>query len=110
MKTNSPFASGGRFEENEATLRMIIRLNVHVLGITFGILIGLGIFTATNILVLKGGPNVGAHLQLMGQFFYGYKVTFLGSLLGLVYGFITGYVAGYVIAVVYNWVDYLRSR
>lgn len=89
---------------------MVIRLNIQVLGITFGLLCGFGLFAATNILLLKGGPNVGAHLQLLSQFFYGFKVSFVGSLIGAFYGFIVGYVTGAMIAVVYNWVDYVRSR
>jgi hypothetical protein len=81
-----------------------------VLGITLGILCGFGLFLATMILVIKGGPDPGAHLKLLAQFFYGYKITIGGSLLGGVYGFIVGYVAGGIIAVIYNWVDYLRAR
>lgn len=110
MKTNPPFPAGARADESDASLRTIIKLNVQVLGITFGILGGLGLFLATNILVIKGGPDVGAHLQLLRQFYYGYTVTYFGSLIGAVYGFLTGYVAGAVIAAVYNWVDYMRSR
>lgn len=109
MKTNSPISTESRPAENEAALRTIIRLNIQVLGITLGLLCAFGIFAATNILLLKGGPNVGAHLQLLGQFFYGFKVTFLGSLVGAVYGFILGYIVGAVIAIVYNWVDSIRS-
>ena len=110
MKTNPPFSPGTQFEENEATLRSIIKLNVQVLGFTFGILFGLGLFVATLVLVIKGGAGVGAHLGLLRQFFYGYTVTYIGSLIGLVYGFIVGYVTGAIIAAVYNWVDYMRSR
>ena len=110
MKTTPSIPTGGRTEEHAAVMRTIIRLNIQVLGITFGLLCGFGLFVATNILLLKGGPNVGAHLGLLGQFFYGYSVSFIGSLIGAVYGFFVGYVAGAVIAVVYNWVDYLRSR
>lgn len=75
-----------------------------------GILCALGIFVATDILVFKGGPNVGAHLRLLGEYFYGYKVTFLGSIIGSLYGFLVGYAAGALIAVIYNSVAYLRSR
>ncbi|MFN2507473.1 MAG: hypothetical protein ABR589_01730 [Chthoniobacterales bacterium] len=79
-----------------------------VLGITLGVLCGLGIFVATIFLVLKGGPNVGSHLQLLNQFFPGYSVTAIGSLVGFGYGFAVGYVSGWVIATVYNWVVLLR--
>ena len=94
--------------DEEALVREVIRLSRNVLGLTLGILFAIAMFVATNVLVLKGGPNVGAHLQLLNQFFPGYAVTFAGSFLGLVYGFLVGYVSGWVIATVYNWVVLLR--
>ena len=72
---------------------------------------------ATNVLVLKGGwinPRgeyvIGPHLQLLGQFYYGYRVSFLGSFIGLAYGFATGFVGGVVIAWIYNRVSMLTRR
>lgn len=96
--------------EEEALLREIIRLSRNVLGLTLGILSAAGIFCATNILVLKGGRDVGAHLQLLSQYFPGYRVTFGGSFLSAAYAFVVGYVCGWVIAAVYNWVVLLRYR
>jgi len=94
--------------EEEELLKEVIRLSRNVLGLTLGILFAVGIFLATNILVLKGGPAVGSHLQLLNQFFPGYRVTFGGSFLGAAYGFAVGYVSGWIIAAVYNWVVLLR--
>ena len=94
--------------EEDALLREVIRLSRNVLGLTLGILFAAGLFLATNILVLKGGPNVGAHLQLLNQYFPGYRVTFGGSILGAMYSFVVGYVNGWIIAAVYNWVVFLR--
>ncbi len=99
-----------RSSVEEALVREIIRLSRNVLGLTLGFLCAAGIFLATNILVLKGGPDVGAHLRLLNQFFPGYSVTFLGSFLGLIYGFAVGYISGWVIATVYNRVVLLRHR
>ena len=65
----------------------LLRLNAALHGVVTGLLLGLGIFVATNWLVLKGGPVVGPHLALLGQFFIGYRVTLLGSLIGFAYGF-----------------------
>ena len=99
------------FEEDEELLkRAVLKLNGKILGLVIGILAGLIIFIATNWLVIKGGPDVGQHLNLLGQFFIGYSVSFVGSLIGLVYGFITGYLSGLVIGWVYNWVIALKSR
>ena len=85
--------------EDEKTLEKVIltrllRLNATVQGFVTGIVAGLGIFIATNWLVLKGGDVVGPHLSLLGQFFIGYEVTFVGSLIGFVYGFAAGFVVG----------------
>lgn len=90
--------------------RMFININAQVLGLTLGILCALGLFVATNILVFKGGSNVGAHLGLLCQFFYGYSVTHLGSFIGAAWAMLTGYLAGWIIGIIYNWVAYLRNR
>lgn len=65
-------------------------------------LLGGGLFLATNILVLKGGPNVGQHLGLLSQYFPGYSVSFVGSLIGFIYAFVGGYIIGRAIGYVYN--------
>src|SRR3972149_6381904 len=87
----------------EVVLTRLLRLNAVVHGVVAGIVVGLGVFIATNWLVLKGGRVVGPHLSLLGQFFIGYRVTFVGSLIGFVYGFIGGFAIGYFIAALYNW-------
>lgn len=83
--------------------RAVARLNARAWGIAFGLLLGGGLFVATNVLVLKGGAVVGPHLALLGNYFPGYRVTFLGSLVGFVYGFVLGYAVGRVIGAIYNW-------
>lgn len=89
--------------ENEAALEStILRLNGRAWGIAFGLLLGLGIFIATNLLVLKGGPRVGQHLSLLRVFLPGYKVSFLGSLIGFIYAFVFGYALGRLVGTVYN--------
>jgi len=65
------------------------------------------LFLATLVLVLKGGVVVGPKLQLLEQYFPGYSVTMLGSLLGLVYGFLTGFAGGWGFAFVRNIVLFL---
>ncbi len=91
-------------------LTRLLRLNATVQGFVTGIVAGLGIFIATNWLVLKGGDVVGPHLSLLGQFFIGYEVTFVGSLIGFVYGFAAGFVVGYGVARMYNYIADLRER
>jgi hypothetical protein len=92
----------------QVVLTRLLRLNATVQGVVTGIIVGLGIFVATNWLVLKGGDVVGPHLSLLSQFFIGYRVTFAGSLIGFAYGFVGGFVVGYVVASIYNWVVDLK--
>jgi hypothetical protein len=94
----------------EVVMTRLMRLNATVNGIVFGVVFGLIIFIATIWLVIKGGLVVGPNLSLLGQFFIGYDVSFIGSLVGFVYGFITGFIAGYFFAVVYNFVVDRRSK
>jgi hypothetical protein len=91
-------------------LTRLLRLNARLQGLVTGILAGLGVFIATNWLVLKGGDVVGPHLRLLGQFFIGYEVTFGGSLIGFVYGFVAGFLIGYGVARIYNWLINLREK
>ena len=72
------------------------------LGIVIGSMAALGVFIATNWLILKGGELVGPHLVLLDQFFIGYRVTFWGSLVGAAYAFVYGFLGGYCVARMYN--------
>jgi hypothetical protein len=80
----------------------VILLNGKLLGIVLGFLSGAGLFLATNFLLLKGGPHVGAHLGLLSNFFPGYRVTFFGSIVGFCYMFVVGLIIGTVLGAVYN--------
>jgi len=83
-------------------LTKLVRLNGIVSGLVTGIIAGVGLFVITIWLVIKGGETVGPHLALLGQFLYGYSVTFVGSLIGLVYGLAIGFFVGYAVALLYN--------
>ena len=101
--------------EDEKTLEKVVltrllRLNAIMQGVVTGIVAGLGIFIATNWLVLKGGDVVGPHLGLLGHFFIGYNVSFVGSLIGFVYAFVTGFLIGYFTARIYNGIVDVRER
>jgi hypothetical protein len=87
---------------NKQLQHALLRLNARAWGVAFGLVLGLGLFVATNVLVLRGGEVVGPHLSLLGVFLPGYRVTFLGSLLGFVYLFVIGYGLGRLIGEVYN--------
>jgi len=91
-------------DEIDETLKdALLRMNARAWGIGMGILLGTGLFLATNILVIRGGPNMGQHLGLLAIYLPGYSVSFLGSLIGFVYAFVGGYGLGRLIGTVYNY-------
>lgn len=89
-------------ETEESLNAAILRLNGRAWGIAAGLLFGGGLFLATNLLVLKGGQQVGRHLSLLAVFFPGYSVTFVGSIVGFIYAFVLGYAIGRLVGGVYN--------
>ena len=102
-------------EEQEILRKSLVRFNSKLLALVLGITFGLVVFVATNWLVIKGGHVnadgeyvVGPNLQLLSQFFIGYRVSFLGSLLGFLYGFGLGTIVGSAIGWIYNRLVDLR--
>ena len=87
----------------------VLWLNAKILGLSLGLLCGLVIFIATNWLVIKGGKVVGPHLQLLSQYFIGYRVSFFGSLIGFAYGFAVGTFSGSLIGWIYNRITTFRN-
>lgn len=96
--------------EEQIIKKAVVRLNSHILGFVLGVVSALVIIVATNWLVFKGGEVVGPHLALLSQFFIGYSVTFVGSLIGAAYGFVIGYLSGLLIGWIYNAVVFLKTR
>ena len=80
----------------------LVRLNARAWGIALGLCFGLGLFAATNILLLRGGEDMGSHLGLLSQYFPGYDVHFVGSLIGFGYAFVLGFVIGWGVCKAYN--------
>ena len=90
--------------------RTLARINGRAWGVAMGLMLGLGLFAATIILVIKGGPVVGPHLGLLGIFLPGYSVTWHGALIGFVYAFFFGYALGRLIGVIYNATSRPRTQ
>ncbi len=85
-----------------AVRHKIARIQTGVMAFVMAVICGLSIFIATAWLLIKGGSNVGQHLQLLGQYFPGYKVTWIGSFVGMFYGAIVGGVVCWLIGFIYN--------
>ena len=89
---------------DELLVQTIAKLDNLALGMSVGTIFGLGMFFATNFLILKGGEQIGFNLGRLSQFFFGYTVTFAGSFIGLIYGFAAGFIIGWLIAFIRNLV------
>lgn len=94
---------------------ILAQVDPRALGIACGVVLGFWLWLATILLVIRGGENAGQNLALLSQYFIGYRVTPIGSLLAFFYGGITGFLAGYFSACMRNfamraYLVYLRRR
>ncbi len=87
---------------DELIVQALAKLDTTAMGIAVGTLFGMIIFIATIILVIKGGEHIGPNLGLLSQYFIGYEVTPIGSLIGLGYGLVSGFILGWLIAFLRN--------
>lgn len=88
--------------ERQLIRASVARLRAGILALVFAMMTGTGLFVATAWLLIKGGPNVGATLGLLGNYLPGYAVTWPGAMVGLLYGAAIGGVAGWSLARIYN--------
>ena len=103
--------------DEEKLLEAVVVLNAKMLGLILGISFGLVIFIVTIWLVIKG-PQLSPsgqyvlvpHLQLLSQFFIGYSVSYIGSIIGFVYSFAVGTISGALIGWIYNRIVILRQK
>jgi hypothetical protein len=89
-------------EEQRALKEAVEVSNEKAWAIGLGLTLAVGLFVATNVLILKGGNNVGSHLQLLRVYFPGYSVTFPGSVIGFIYSFVLGYLSGRTVIALYH--------
>lgn len=78
-------------------------LDKRALGTAIGVAAAVCIFAATTIYILRA-PDPGFDLQLLGQYFYGYTVTWPGAAIGAAWGFMVGFVGGWFTAFIRNLV------
>ena len=68
------------------------------LGISLGVVMGLGMFLVTAALLLQGGEPLGPNLSLLGAYFLGFEVSWRGALLGTLEAMIGGFFLGALMA------------
>jgi hypothetical protein len=85
-----------------ALQKAFARLDKLALAVAVGGVSSCYILLATLWLLLKGGERVGPRLELLGQYFIGFTVSFQGAAVGALYGFFWGFVLGWLIAYLRN--------
>jgi protoporphyrinogen oxidase len=80
------------------------------LGVAVALPAAMGLFATTAILLLKGGPGVGAHLALLSNYIIGFRVSWAGAFVGMVEVGMLGFGYGWVIAKLTNAVVGLQKR
>ncbi len=79
-----------------------MKLNAVSMGVALGLVLGVGSFLMTLMILSQGG---GAHLHLLRRVCPGFSVGLGGAFVGLVYWFVYGFVVGALLALVYNRVS-----
>ncbi len=87
----------------EAIRRGFERVSARGWGVALGVLSAVGLFLATVVLVIKGGPDAGAHLGLLSNFFPGFDISWSGAGIGALYAALVGYGAGWLTGASYNF-------
>lgn len=80
------------------------RYDAVALGAALGTVAGLGLFLATAMLLMSGEAAARPMLSLLGNYFFGYTVSWSGAALGLVEAGFGGFVFGFVLARLLNFV------
>jgi hypothetical protein len=110
---------GGKLPQPESNndpsllLRAFAPLHRAAMGVAWGVVAGGLLGVATLVLVLRGKDMLS--FGLLGQFFWGFSVSWSGVFIGLVWGCAVGFVLGYGFALVRNavvwlWLTVIRSR
>ena len=96
--------------DKEEISRAVARIRTGALACVSAMIGGVGLFLITAWLLIKGGPHVGQHLQLLSNYFIGYSVTWWGSVVGLFYGAVVGGIIGWSVSTIYNTVAGVRQK
>jgi hypothetical protein len=106
-------SEAGRPPRDAAFEPLFPRAHKRALGVAVGLTVGLAVFAVTALHValhIEGLP-----IALLGQYFYGYEVTWRGACVGLFWGLATGFIAGWLLGFVHNftvgmWLLVVRAR
>ncbi len=105
VPTRVTVSVGEAIEETEDIVieSAFAKIDPLALGVAVGVVSGLGIFMASAILLLRGGPALGPTLSLLGNYLFGFEVTWGGAVIGLLEGGLLGFAVGALAAGLRNW-------
>jgi len=94
--------------------RAFAPLDKRAFGVALGVALGL-VMVVLTLLSLLVDPQGAFPLDLMGQFFFGYRVSLAGVAIGGLWGLVTGFCWGWFLAFVRNlilslWLLSVRVR
>lgn len=78
--------NSSKIEINTDLLHAVVKMNMLLLGAVFGIVGGLIMFVITYMSLLRGLPEPGNYLNLLGIFLPGYTVSHAGAWIGMFWG------------------------
>jgi hypothetical protein len=82
-------------------LLAFLPLHKRAMGVACGMVGGLLVFAVTAFsLIVLDGDDTG--IRLLGEYFYGYEVSWKGAFIGLFWGFVTCFVFGWFAAFMRN--------
>ena len=76
--------------KNSELLHAAVKMNTLLLALVFGSMGGIGLYAITYMSLLRGLPDPGAYLNLLGIFLPGYSVSHAGAFIGLLWGAVIG--------------------
>jgi len=114
---DSPRMAAGRASAppvNRILLRVFAPLHKRALGLAVGMTAGVLVFLVTAFHVVAQLEDK-VPLVLLGQYFYGYHLTWTGAFVGLWWGFVAGFAAGWFVAFLRNfalatWILVIRTK
>jgi hypothetical protein len=94
--------------------RAFAPLHKRALGVAVGLTVALAVLVLTAFHVIVQ-PRDDLAIDLIGQYFYGYDLTWRGAIVGLWWGFVAGFAAGWFMAFLRNlavatWIFRVRAR
>jgi hypothetical protein len=88
--------------QSQLLSRAFARFDPVALGVAMGVVAGGGLFFLTAVLLVRGGEQVGLHLNRLSNFLIGFEVTWLGAFVGAAEAGVLGFMLGAGIAFLWN--------